>query len=127
MTNSSTPSILTQKAPTVLGSPSDTSGNTSYTTVINAAPVTMTITKYQFRQLFTLQEKIQIDNATLQTNLTQQQQMMLVTLEKDLNVADNIQLGTPDINNAIGFLTQIGILTPQRAMMVLANLPPTAV
>ena len=83
------------------------------------------ITKYQFRKLFTLQERIAIDNFQTNPNLSQQVKDTLTTIMTDLTVSGNVELFNPDVISGVRFLYQVGLLTVGRADQILANTPPS--
>lgn len=124
MTNSATPSILAQKAPVVLGGTTAAGGSGAGIGTTLPSPVQITISKYQFRQLFTLDERIMIDNAAANPNLNATQKATLNTIYLDISAAGDIELGTLGVTMGIEYLESIGMLTPLRAAMILANLPP---
>lgn len=94
--------------------------NTGATTGANAN----SLTKFQFRQLFTLNERIAVDNAPSNTSLPAQARAAIVTLLKDLEVSGEVNLTLPQTIQGIQFLTSVGLLTPARAARILANQPP---
>ncbi len=124
MPNVQTSSILAQKAPIVLGGDTSAGGSGNGIGTTPPAPVSMTISKYQFRQLFTLSERIAIDNAASNPALTDAQKATLNTIYLDINAAGDIELGTPGVTMGIDYLVSIGLLTADRAVMILANLSP---
>jgi ribonucleotide reductase beta subunit family protein with ferritin-like domain len=82
------------------------------------------VTKYQFRQLFTLQERISIDNAQYNITLSGSQKAAVVTILKDLTVADEIQLSNPEVAASLLFMSVIGLVTEARVDRILINAPP---
>ena len=81
------------------------------------APV-RTITKLAFRQRFTFTELIMIETAS-QTNVA------LRVLKDNLNVATYIDLSRTDTIQAIGMLTAAGLITADRANVILTA-PPSS-
>jgi hypothetical protein len=77
-------------------------------------------TKLEFRNLFTLPERVAIDNFELSTTVTSDHKMTLRTLFKDQEAASYIDLDRPDTQQGIGFLAVAGLITPTRANEVLA-------
>lgn len=73
--------------------------------------------KLQFRQLFTLAERIAIDNAAL----TGVAKATLVTLQKDIEAAQYVDLSRPDTIAGVNFLVTAGLITAPRAAEVLAT------
>jgi hypothetical protein len=84
----------------------------------------MTITKYEFRKLFTLTERIAIDGAPSNPNIPANYRAMLLTMNKDLELSSEIVLNNPDVAAGVNFLEQLGLIDVGRASRVLANLPP---
>ena len=86
----------------------------------------MQLTKYQFRQLFTLAERVAIDNSALNTSIPAAYKAILVTVLKDLELSEIVNLDLPAVISGVGLLQQLGLLTAERAAQVLANEPPPA-
>ena len=91
-----------------------------------SVPDGMVLTKYQFRQLFTLAERVTCDNfasAAIPANY----KAILVTMFKDLELSGDVQLTNPQTAQGVRLLGQLGLITPERAEDILANRPaPTA-
>jgi hypothetical protein len=94
----------------------------AYTTPTTASTARQ-VTKFEFRQLFTLAERIQIDNAGSNMSLTPQARGAVVTLLKDLEVSGVVDLDLPQLVRGVQFLVTIGLLTANRAAQILANHP----
>lgn len=86
--------------------------------------VSTILTKFQFRKLFTMAERIAVDNAQYSSKLSSTQKATVATVVKDLDSSAEVHLGTPDVTNGVGYLASVGLITPQRAQRILANLPP---
>ena len=83
------------------------------------------ITKYQFRKLFTLNERIAIDSAPLNTNIPAQYRAALTTMAKDLEVSQEVQLtANSDVAAGVMMLEQLGLIGVGRAAQILANQAP---
>lgn len=82
------------------------------------------ITKYEFRKLFTLAERIAIDAAPTNTNIPANYRAMLVTMNKDMELSSVVILTNPDVAAGVNFLEQLGLIAPGRAAEVLLNTPP---
>lgn len=82
------------------------------------------ITKYQFRKLFTLAERIAVDNAPTNSALPAQARATLVTINKDMELSGIVQLDNPDVAAGVNFLEQIGLIAAGRAAQILSNTPP---
>lgn len=96
---------------------------------IKTAPghnTSMQLTKYQFRQLFTLAERVAIDNVSLNTTIPANYKAILVTILKDLELSEIVNLDLPSVASGIALLQQLGLLAEGRAEQILANEPPPA-
>lgn len=82
------------------------------------------ISKYEFRKLFTLNERIAIDSAPTNTNIPANYRAMLVTMNKDMELSGSVVLTNPDVAAGVDFLEQLGLIAPGRAAEILANQPP---
>lgn len=82
------------------------------------------ITKYEFRKLFTFNERVAIDSAPTNTNIPAQYRAAIATMLKDLEVSGSVFLTTnPDVANGVNMLEQLGLIGVGRAAQVLANTP----
>lgn len=84
------------------------------------------LTKYQFRKLFTFNERLAIDNIQSSTTISAQNKGILSTIIKDLELSGEVSLDNPDVINGVGFLEQVGLLAAGRAAQILSNTPPGA-
>jgi hypothetical protein len=82
------------------------------------------VTKYQFRQLFTTAERVAIDNAGANTAIPANYRAMLVTIMKDLELSQTVILTNPAVAQGVGFLETLGLIAAGRAARILANQPP---
>jgi hypothetical protein len=83
------------------------------------------LTKYEFRQLFTLSEKVAIDNFQSNSSLSENTKHILVSIMKDLELSAVVHLDNPNTISGIQFLVQSGLLTSGRAIQILSNEAPT--
>ena len=83
------------------------------------------LSKYQFRKLFTFQERLVIDNYQANPSISTQNKMILSTIFKDLELSGEVQLDNPDVASGVQFLESCGLLATGRANQVLANQSPT--
>lgn len=90
----------------------------------NPENVGIAIPKYEFRKLFTLNERVAIDNVQSNPAIPAQYKAILYTINKDLEVSSEVQLYNPDVINGVGLLEQIGLIAPGRAAQILTNQPP---
>jgi hypothetical protein len=88
------------------------------------AEATMTVSKYQFRKLFTLTERVGIDAAPLNTAIPAQYRAMLVTMNKDMELSGDVQLDNTDVEAGVMFLEQLGLIAVGRGAHILSNTPP---
>ena len=82
------------------------------------------ITKYEFRKLFTLAERIAIDSAPTNLAIPANYRAMLVTMNKDMELSSMVILTNPDVAAGVGFLEQLGLIAPGRKDEILSNTPP---
>ena len=85
-----------------------------------------TLTKYQFRKLFSFAERLAIDNIQSNTTISDQNKNVLLTIMKDLELSGEVLLNNPDVINGVGFLEQVGLIASGRAAQILSNTPPGA-
>lgn len=78
-------------------------------------------TKLEFRNLFTLPERVAIDNFELNGAISAENKMTLRTLFKDQEAASYIDLNRPDTQQGVQFLAVAGLITPTRASEILAS------
>lgn len=86
--------------------------------------VTKELTKFQFRQLFTFDERVKIDNLQYSDKVPGSVKAIVHTFQKDLELSSLVVLGSPAVTAGIEFLVQVGLLTRKRADRILANLAP---
>jgi len=82
------------------------------------------VTKYEFRKLFTLNERIACDSAPTNQAIPAQIRVVILTIMKDLEVSGEVVLDNPDVISGVQFLEQNGIIGSGRAARILSNLPP---
>lgn len=92
----------------------------------NTANVTsvIEITKYEFRKLFTLNERIAIDSAPTNTSIPANYRAMLLTINKDMELSSTVILSNPDVAAGVNFLETLGLIASGRASVILANISP---
>ncbi len=90
----------------------------------NESSPSIEITKYEFRKLFTLTERIGIDAAPTNTNIPLGYRNMLVTMNKDMELSGAVILTNPDVAAGVNFLETLGLIAAGRAARILSNLPP---
>ncbi len=88
-------------------------------------PKVMQLTKFEFRKMFTLNERISLDNASSNTAIPAQYRSMLITIFKDLEVSGVVNLDLPDVIAGVNFLESIGLIAPGRAAVILTNTAPS--
>lgn len=129
MPTTQTPSSLVQASTKTLGGSSTTTiaANTTSPTLPTTVVTDTTpliITKFQFRKLFTIEERTLIDNIQYNTNFSGSVKAVVNTLMRDLEVSGEVNLHLPEVIQGVNFLKQIGILSTVRAARILANLQP---
>ena len=85
----------------------------------------ISLTRYEFRKLFTLTERVAIDNFQSNPNIPDNYKAILFTLLKDLELSGAVELFNPDVQSGVGLLEQLGLLASGRAAQILSNTPPT--
>ncbi len=123
MPNTNVPGQINQRAPTTVGAPLVGSQNNT-----NAIPPfeqqpPLILTKFQFRKLFTLAERMAIDNIQY-SSAPGQVKAAVTTMQVDLQVSGEVDLHLKDTNDGVRYLAAVGLLTVARAKRILQNLPP---
>lgn len=85
----------------------------------NPVPSPRILTPLQFRRLFTLNERVAVDNFATNPDLSDQQKAVLTTLTKDFDAAQEIDLDDPDTQAGIQTLEAYGLLAEGRAAEIL--------
>ena len=95
------------------------------TTLLPKAPdpviVYKRFTKLEFRNLFTLAERVGIDNFELNGAISAENKMTLRTLFKDQEAASYIDLERADTQQGVQFLAVAGLISGARASEILAS------
>ena len=82
------------------------------------------LSKLEFRKLFSIPERIAIDNSPNNSGLPQDVRYTMVTILNDLNSAEFIELDNPDVAFAVGFIESVGLISTGRTPQILANVKP---
>jgi hypothetical protein len=82
------------------------------------------VTKYEFRKLFTFNERIAVDSAPQNTAIPAPYRAALYTMLKDLELSAVVELTNPDVAAGVGMLEQLGLIAHGRAARILSNQPP---
>lgn len=82
-------------------------------------PLKTTLSKYQFRRRFTLDELVKFDNPELFVQMTPQQQAIARTLTRSFDAATEIDLLDEQLQYGIQLMVQWGLLTSERAAQIL--------
>ncbi len=85
-----------------------------------------TITKFQFRKLFTFSERVALDNFQANEAIPANYKAMLTTMFKDLDSSGAVVLTLPDVIQGVNMLEQLGLIGTGRAAQVLARQNPPA-
>lgn len=125
MPNSNTPGQIVQRAPAVVGNavPGGSHTNTAGIPPFVQQPP-LVITKFQFRKLFTISERMAIDNIQYSGSAPTSVKAAVNTMQIDLNVSGEVDLNLKDTNDGLRYLASVGLLTVARANRILQNLPP---
>ena len=92
----------------------------------NPKPAEIVLSRYEFRKLFTFNERVAIDNAYANTNSPTNYRAAIVTMLKDLEVSGAVFLDSnEDVAAGLNLLEQLGLIAPGRAAQILANQPPS--
>ena len=84
----------------------------------------VTLSKTQFRNLFTLNERMLTDNFDTNTSLTTEQKNLLVTLRYELSICESVDLTDPMTIQGTNALESYGLIATGRAALILANTKP---
>lgn len=82
------------------------------------------LTKYEFRKLYSMAERITIDSYQNNPNISAENKAILFTILKDLELSGEVQLYNPDVIAGVSFLEAVGLLPTGRAAEILSNTPP---
>ena len=85
---------------------------------------TLELTKYQFRQLFTLEERVAVDNYASNNAIPANYKAILFTMVKDLDLSEVVHLDNPQVAAGVNMLAQLGLITAPRATAILSNTKP---
>lgn len=83
-----------------------------------------TITKFQFRKLFTFNERVALDNFQSNTNIPANYKAILTTMFKDLDSSGAVVMTLPDVIQGVNMLEQLGLIGTGRAAQILARQNP---
>lgn len=78
------------------------------------------LTRLEFRRLFTLEERLLIDNFLTSEKLSIEQKRMLRTVENDFAAMSQVSLVDPDVMAGLDYYTEVGLLTRKRAKEILS-------
>lgn len=79
-----------------------------------------TISKTDFRNKFTFDERVLIDNYSESTTLTSEQKSYMNTFTKDIELMTIIDLSSDYIKNYLSKLEEFGLIASNRASEILA-------
>lgn len=91
----------------------------------NPTSAGVTLTRYQFRKLFTFSERVAVDNFNANPSISAANKAILSSIIKDLELSGEVQLYNPDVAAGVVFLEQIGLIASGRAQQILQNQEPT--
>lgn len=89
-------------------------------------PMPVSLSKLEYRALFTLAERIAIDNFAANAGLTDIQKATLNTIHYDFQLANDINLSDPYTIQGTQLLESYGLIAAGRAAQILANTPAPA-
>lgn len=90
----------------------------------NAAQSLTVLTKFAFRQLFTFQERVLLENMHDNTQVAPEIKAAVNTMLNDLKVVDFVDLTDPYTQSAVNLLEQFQLLAPGRAAQILSGQKP---
>jgi len=85
----------------------------------NLKSLVKVLSKYQFRNRFTIEEKIAIENYDTNDSLTTEQKAVLKVILKDSDISDIIELEEPTISAGLDILVSYGLLEAERKAEIL--------
>ena len=87
-----------------------------------------TLTKYQFRKLYTFSERVAIDNVDTNPNpnISAQHKAIVRTIMNDLNLSGEVQMYNPDVLAGVTLMEQPGLIGPGRSAQIMSMTPPPA-
>jgi hypothetical protein len=77
------------------------------------------MSKWEFRKLFSLEERVACDNAPDNTQIPEQYRAILKTLNTDFALAEQIDPALKDVQDGVQLLEQVGLLATGRAAQIL--------
>ena len=123
MPNSNTPGQIVTRPPVSVGgnTPPGPGGEPGGS---GGSSTPLILTKFQFRKLFTLAERMKIDNLQYSSSTPATVKAAVATMQMDLNVSGEVDLHLPDTISGVRYLASVGLITTARADRILANLAP---
>ena len=79
------------------------------------------LSKLQFRNLFSMDELVALDNFASSTTLTSDQKAYLTTLMKNVDAAESIDLCYPMTQQGLAYIESAGLIAAGRAAQILAS------
>ena len=83
-----------------------------------------TLTKYQFRKLYTFSERMAIDNVDANPNISAHHKAIVRTIMNDLNLSGEVQMYNPDVLAGVTLMEQLGLIGPGRGAQIMSMTPP---
>lgn len=89
---------------------------------VNESAIEHDFTKFELRNLFTIQELLELDNYKDNPNLTIDQKKVLTTIFADLeSVKDEVDVNLPRTQNAFITFAEFGLITQDRLLEIINN------
>ena len=85
-----------------------------------------TLTKYQFRKLYTFNERVAIDNVDTNPNISAQHRAIVRTIMNGLNTSGEVQMYNPDVLAGVALMEQLGLIGPGRGAQIMSMTPSLA-
>lgn len=82
------------------------------------------LSKLEFRKLFSISERILLDNSPNNVALPIEVRQTMLTILNDLDAAEFVELDNPDVVFAVGYIESVGLISSGRPAQILSNTKP---
>jgi hypothetical protein len=83
------------------------------------SPSDVSLSHYQFRELFTYEEMVRVDNFNTDSNLSLENKKVLYSFVKTLESTMSISLSNQYLIDGLNFLVSIGYITESRRLQIM--------
>jgi len=87
-------------------------------------PSSKIISQFEFRNLFTFEEKVKVDNFSTDSSVSESSKKILNSILKSLDSASFVDLELDQVIDGLNFLMTVGYLTAARVAQILAKEKP---